>query len=139
MSRHGLGITLCALAVVVVASCDGGGSGGGDGGIDGGTDSDSVTDTGSDTETDPCGSEVWSGGFSVQYPAHLEQLGGYTHVTGELVISSDTIASLAGLESLRCIGGSLTVEENLALPSRSSTNVSSSPWNTMPKSSFLSG
>jgi hypothetical protein len=51
------------------------------------------------------------------YGIDLRALGGVTCITGSLWMSDSNLADLAGLETLQAVGGSITIENNLALTS----------------------
>jgi hypothetical protein len=66
----------------------------------------------------PCSRGTWTGDFSARSAADLQQLSGYTHVTGTLYVgvsSSATTTDVTSLSALSCleqVDGSVTILEN---------------------------
>jgi len=94
---------LTALLAVPITACDSS-DGGGDSDTDTDTDSDTDTDTDSDTDTDAdtdtCDLGVYDGGVNIYDTDDIEELKGYTAVSGGLDVSGDELTDLTGLECL---------------------------------------
>ena len=73
-------------------------------------DSDSV----SDSESEDCGDMIWTGSVEVRSKADLEALRNYTRITGYLKVeeSLDGFSTVDELKNIRCIDGSVEIEEN---------------------------
>jgi hypothetical protein len=79
------------------------------------------TGTGPTPPTETCSQGTWTGNFSARSAADLQQLVGYTHVTGTLYVgtsasaSGTDVTSLLALSCLEQVDGSLTLLENPVL------------------------
>jgi len=58
-----------------------------------------------------CDRGIYHGNYWIGGPMDIEPLSGFTELTGMLVIESDWISSLEGLECLEIIGGGLIIAE----------------------------
>lgn len=80
------------------------------------TETDTDTDTGSDVET--CKMGTFRGNYTIGSPFALEELAGYTAVTGDLLITLSTeLTDLAELECLEVVGGAVRIDYNNRLVS----------------------
>lgn len=108
-------IVISSLLSLVMASCWRAGWGGADmpdSGAIGDVDSDADTDENTDSSTVECGLGVWDGDYYVDDYSELEELFGYTAVSGSLSIHSGNEGgfTLDGLECLTEVGGDLSVD-----------------------------
>lgn len=62
-----------------------------------------------------CEELVFYGDYTIIGPAEFDQLRGYTHITGSLIIDGTTLTTLKGLECLTRVDGSLVVSNNEGL------------------------
>lgn len=68
--------------------------------------------------TSPCSQGTWTGDFSARSTAELQQINGYTHVTGALYVGVSSsavttdVSSLAALSCLERVDGDVTILEN---------------------------
>ncbi|MBT8341241.1 MAG: hypothetical protein HKP58_10285 [Desulfatitalea sp.] len=56
-----------------------------------------------------CAGLVWEGDYTISEPLDVDQISGYSEITGNLTIAGDDIENLDGLECLNAVGGNLDI------------------------------
>jgi hypothetical protein len=71
----------------------------------------------SDFDLKRCGDAVAEDDYILDGPDSLKALKGVTSIDGSLTVEGSSLATLAGLESLRCVSEDLTIRSNASLAS----------------------
>lgn len=62
-----------------------------------------------------CDAGTWTGSYNVSNQSDLDALAGYTEVTGSIIIITDDIVHIPGLDCLVSVGGDLRIVDNRKL------------------------